>query len=67
MEATDLDAIRIHIEHAGPKSWAATSPDMPSWTAVSDSLDGLRDLVREGIQFELGLNPSNIDIVEVTE
>lgn len=34
-------------------TWVATSPDVPGWTAVADSVVDARRLAEEGVRFAL--------------
>jgi hypothetical protein len=74
-------AVRIvyeqHPDAAG--SWSAESPDIPRWLAVSDSVQGIRELAGEGVEIfeaevghrlrviEQGLPPFQPEFREPTE
>lgn len=63
MIRTAARKVRIRYQ-SEPEGWWAESPDMPRWTAASDALEGIRQLVREGVEFVLGLDPSSVEILE---
>jgi predicted RNase H-like HicB family nuclease len=47
-----MDRIRVHYWQ-DEDTWAATSPDVPRWTAVADTYDEVRQLAEEGVRFAL--------------
>ncbi len=55
--------VRIHYHRDG-SDWWADSPEMPGWTAVGESLEGLRELARAGVREFAG---ESVAITEIEE
>lgn len=43
----------VVIYQRGPNNWGAFAPDLPGYGATAETLDELRELVREGIPFHV--------------
>ncbi len=43
----------VVIYERGSKNWGAFAPDLPGYAATAETLEELRDLVREGIPFHI--------------
>ncbi len=43
----------IVVYERGPENWGAFVPDLPGYGATAETLDELRELVREGIPFHV--------------
>jgi predicted RNase H-like HicB family nuclease len=41
------------VYEKGRSNWGAYAPDLPGYGAVADTLEELRELVREGIPFHI--------------
>lgn len=50
------------VYHHEDGTWWADSPDVPGFTAVSDTLSELRQMVREGVPFYL--DESEVELYE---
>jgi len=44
-----MKQVRVTYRQTGPKNWDAKSPDLKGYFAFAETLDGLRELVFEGI------------------
>ncbi len=47
-----MDRIRVHYWQ-DEDTWVGTSPDIPRWTAVADTLAEVRQLAEDGVRFAL--------------
>ena len=53
------------VYEKGRDNWGAYAPDLPGYAAVAETLEKLRELVREGIPFHIeGLRLAGADIPE---
>jgi predicted RNase H-like HicB family nuclease len=57
----------VVIYERAPNNWSAYVPDLPGYAAGADTLDELRELVREGVPFHLeGLRLAGEPVPEPT-
>jgi predicted RNase H-like HicB family nuclease len=57
----------VVIYERDAESWGAYAPDLPGYPATAQTLDELRDLVREGIPFHIdGLRRAGEPVPEPT-
>ncbi|MGV8120181.1 MAG: hypothetical protein AB2L14_10520 [Candidatus Xenobiia bacterium LiM19] len=56
-----MKQIRITYLKTGPKNWRAETPDLSGYCAGDETLEGLRQLVHEGIPFFVG---EPVEIIE---
>jgi predicted RNase H-like HicB family nuclease len=57
----------VVVYERGPENWGAFAPDLPEYGATAQSLDELRELVREGIPFHIeGLRRAGEPVPEPT-
>lgn len=47
-----MDRIRVYYGQDAD-TWFATSPEIPRWTAVADTVEALHQLVEDGVRFAL--------------
>ncbi len=57
----------VVIYERGAENWGAFAPDLPGYAATAESLEALRELVKEGLPFHLeGLRLAGQPVPEPT-